>query len=197
MSPRGNKRCEYWFKDENRALELYETIKQRYPWNFAKVPDVEPAANVVNASPAVPPREQSLRVLVTARRRSSTKRRSREKNRQMIGEEILAGVGFREGTIRWVRVNRFERNRRHSQACINYHGCQCAVCGFDFAVSFPHGGIGFITVHHLKPLSKIRKNYKVDPINDLVPVCPNCHVMLHQREPPYTVIEMKARRNQR
>ena len=41
-------------------------------------------------------------------------------------------------------------------------------------------GQGFIHVHHIVPISKIGKEYKIDPINDLVPVCPNCHAMLHR-----------------
>lgn len=49
----------------------------------------------------------------------------------------------------------------------------------------------FIHVHHLKPLSEIRKEYKVDPIRDLRPVCANCHAVIHSRKPAYTMEEMK------
>ncbi len=35
-------------------------------------------------------------------------------------------------------------------------------------------GEGFIHVHHLKPLSEVGYEYRVDPIRDLRPVCPNC-----------------------
>jgi 5-methylcytosine-specific restriction protein A len=38
---------------------------------------------------------------------------------------------------------------------------------------------GFIHVHHLIPLSTIGTEYLVDPINDLRPVCPNCHAVIH------------------
>ena len=41
-------------------------------------------------------------------------------------------------------------------------------------------GTGYIHVHNLKPLSEIKEEYKVDPINDLRPVCPNCHSMIHK-----------------
>jgi len=34
-------------------------------------------------------------------------------------------------------------------------------------------------VHHLVPISKIGKKYRVDPIKDLRPVCPNCHAVIH------------------
>ena len=31
--------------------------------------------------------------------------------------------------------------------------------------------------------------YEVDSINDLVPVCPNCHAMIHRRKPAAYTIE--------
>ncbi len=52
-------------------------------------------------------------------------------------------------------------------------------------------GEGFIHVHHLKPLSEIGQEYEVDPIEDLRPVCPNCHAMLHRKKPPYTIEQLK------
>jgi 5-methylcytosine-specific restriction protein A len=38
---------------------------------------------------------------------------------------------------------------------------------------------GFIHVHHLVPLSETRGGYSIDPARHLVPVCPNCHAVLH------------------
>ncbi|WP_422678748.1 hypothetical protein [Christiangramia echinicola] len=37
----------------------------------------------------------------------------------------------------------------------------------------------------------MRKEYNVDPIRDLIPVCPNCHFMLHKRTPAFTIEELK------
>ena len=51
---------------------------------------------------------------------------------------------------------------------------------------------GFIHVHHLVPLSAIKEDYQLDPVNDLLPVCPNCHAMLHRRKPPFTPEQLKA-----
>ena len=51
---------------------------------------------------------------------------------------------------------------------------------------------GFIHVHHLVPLSAIKEDYQLDPVNDLLPVYPNCHAMLHRRKPPFTPEELKA-----
>jgi len=40
-------------------------------------------------------------------------------------------------------------------------------------------------------LSKIKKEHSPDPIKDLIPVCPNCHAMLHRKNPPFTPEEIK------
>ena len=50
----------------------------------------------------------------------------------------------------------------------------------DFENMYGELGKGFIHVHHIVPISMIGKEYKIDPIKDLVPVCPNCHAMLHR-----------------
>ena len=36
-----------------------------------------------------------------------------------------------------------------------------------------------IHVHHIVPVSEIGEEYVVDPVKDLIPVCPNCHMVLH------------------
>lgn len=38
---------------------------------------------------------------------------------------------------------------------------------------------GKIEVHHIIPIHLIPKEYKVNPETDLLPICPNCHTMLH------------------
>jgi 5-methylcytosine-specific restriction protein A len=50
---------------------------------------------------------------------------------------------------------------------------------------------GFIHVHHLTPLSTIGKEYRVDPIKDLRPICPNCHAVIHSRRPAMSIEEAK------
>jgi 5-methylcytosine-specific restriction protein A len=58
-------------------------------------------------------------------------------------------------------------------------------------------GKGFIHVHHKKPLAACRGSYQLDPEKDLVPVCPNCHAMLHTSDPPLSVEELKSIMGQR
>lgn len=90
--------------------------------------------------------------------------------------------GYVEGAMRIVNSKRYERNRDAREACIAHYGAKCNVpgCGFDFEEEYGELGIGFIHVHHVKPISEQNSEYVVDPINDLIPVCPNCHSMIHR-----------------
>lgn len=86
-----------------------------------------------------------------------------------------------EGAKTTVEVNKYERSSVARQKCIDHHGCYCNVCEISFEKVYAEVGKGFIHVHHLIPLNEIGEKYNVDPINDLIPVCPNCHAMLHRK----------------
>lgn len=95
-------------------------------------------------------------------------------------EEIENPDDLIEGAKKTMIVNRYERDPEARRRCIEAHGCYCHVCGLDFAARYGEVGEGFIHVHHKVPLSSIRKEYVVNPVKDLIPVCPNCHAMLHR-----------------
>ena len=107
-------------------------------------------------------------------------------------EELPAETPLFEGARLVVQVNAFERNPIARQQCIAYHGCNCSVCGFNFNDAYGSSAEGYIHVHHLKPLASIGKEYAIDPINDLRPVCANCHAVIHLRQPPYEIDELKG-----
>lgn len=87
---------------------------------------------------------------------------------------------FPEGAKKQIVVNAYERNRKARHLCIQKYGYRCYACGFDFKDFYGDIGSGYIEVHHIKPLSEINEEYIVDPINDLIPLCPNCHSMVHK-----------------
>lgn len=95
-------------------------------------------------------------------------------------EEIENPGELIEGAKKTMVVNQYERNPEARRQCIEAHGCYCHVCGLDFAKKYGEIGEGFIHVHHLVPISTIGEGYVVDPVKDLIPVCPNCHAMLHR-----------------
>jgi 5-methylcytosine-specific restriction protein A len=107
-------------------------------------------------------------------------------------EALPSEISYSEGAAHKITVNAFERNPQARAACLAKYGYSCAICSFDFKKKYGVIGEGFIHVHHTKPLAMIRSEYKINPIKDLVPVCPNCHAMLHTSEPPLSVSELKA-----
>ena len=109
-----------------------------------------------------------------------------------LPEEAVAKNSFVEGGLRQITVNAYERDPKARSACIKHHGPVCQVCGMNFEEIYGETGRGFIHVHHKRPLSSVRSTYKVDPKKDLVPVCPNCHAMLHKRKPPFDVEQLRA-----
>ena len=84
-----------------------------------------------------------------------------------------------EGIKTKVTVNKYERSSLARNRCIAKHGYRCKVCGMDFEQVYGDIGKKFIHVHHIIPISTIGKEYRIDYENHLVPVCPNCHAMLH------------------
>ena len=90
-------------------------------------------------------------------------------------------------------VNTYERNHEARQKCIERHGTVCTICDFDFGKTYGEQFKGMIHVHHLKMISDTDGEYVIDPINDLRPVCPNCHMVLHRKkEGCYSIDEIKA-----
>lgn len=97
-----------------------------------------------------------------------------------------------EGGIVRVQMNQHERNPRARAVCIAHYGASCQVCGLDFAQRYGKIGRGFIHVHHLRELSTRDGAYTVDPIQDLRPVCPNCHAMLHTKKPAMSIEQLRG-----
>lgn len=106
-------------------------------------------------------------------------------------EEPDPAMTFPEGTVQRVEVNRHERDPRARKIALARWGCRCAACDLDFSERYGEIGQGFIHVHHLIELSLVGPDYQVDPVKDLRPVCPNCHAMLHRRQPALSIDELK------
>ena len=121
---------------------------------------------------------------------------------QDLKERLEAGdtkeSELHEGTEEYTTSLKYERNPKARAACLAAHGTVCAVCGIDFSKAYGPEFAGTIEVHHIVPISQIGKDYVVDPVKDLVPVCPNCLTALHSKKGGvYTVEELKAMREGR
>jgi hypothetical protein len=113
--------------------------------------------------------------------------------RDMLPEEVVinAEQKFYEGSVRQITVNAYERDSEARRRCLDFHGFNCVVCGFNFEKKYGEAGKDFIHVHHLTPLSDIGEKYELNPVDDLRPVCPNCHAMIHKKKLLYSIEELK------
>jgi len=107
---------------------------------------------------------------------------------EQIREEI--SIGEVEGASYYSLVKHYERSRINRAACIEIKGADCAACGFNFGAIFGSLGEGYIHIHHIVPVSQLGPNYVINPGTDLIPLCPNCHAMIHRRNPPLTLSEI-------
>lgn len=107
-------------------------------------------------------------------------------------EEIDPSHPFWEGGRQQVYVNKYERDPKARARCLAEHGYACVACGFDFQRTYGAIGERYIHVHHLTEVHRRKRRYRVHPTRDLVPICPNCHAMVHTSRPCLTVSQLKA-----
>lgn len=98
-----------------------------------------------------------------------------------------------EGKSYITNSTQYERNPINRKACLEIHGYSCFVCGILMKDAYGEIGERYIEVHHIQPISSYKEARCIDPSVDLIPVCPNCHSMLHRRNPPYSVDELRSK----
>ena len=120
-------------------------------------------------------------------------------NSALIGDEagVLPedSVEVPEGAKTRVEVNRYERDSGARKLCLKHYDYTCQVCGLKFDERYGDFARNYMHAHHKTPLSQItdHENHTVDPLTDLVAVCPNCHAMIHHHpDNPITVEQLRA-----
>ncbi len=106
-------------------------------------------------------------------------------------EERLSFITV-EGKKKTVKTSQYERDPKLRRACLEKYGTRCAICGFDAAATYGEDFKGKIHVHHIVPLNKTGERKITE--NDLIPVCPNCHMILHSKGggSVYSIEEVKT-----
>ncbi|WP_255298261.1 HNH endonuclease [Brevibacillus dissolubilis] len=101
---------------------------------------------------------------------------------------------LKDGAPKYYYGKRYERRPENRQRAIEIHGLICKACGFDFEAVYGERGKNFIEVHHIKPLSTLDGGeMEIVPETDLVPVCSNCHRMIHRyKDEVLTVEQVKS-----
>lgn len=116
-------------------------------------------------------------------------------NPDEVEEDDSEQVSALEGTARRMLANRYERSRANRLRCIRHYGATCWVCDFDFKQRYGPAGDGLIVVHHVVPVSQLGPAYRLNPLRDLVPLCDNCHRMVHTQDPPISPEALRASLN--
>jgi len=96
-----------------------------------------------------------------------------------------------EGTVQYSNIKIRTRSAKLRKEAIRHFKdsegkIKCSICGFDFEEKYGNLGNGFIEIHHKKPIyTYLDQDYKqlVSKIlNNLIPVCSNCHRMIHRMD---------------
>lgn len=107
-------------------------------------------------------------------------------------DEIGAQAALTEGAVIRVTRNAYERNPAARPACLAHYGHRCFACNISLSERYGQIATDVIHVHHLVPLSQIKHTYRIDPIRDLLPLCPNCHSVAHLQRPPIAPAKLRA-----
>lgn len=99
-------------------------------------------------------------------------------------EEFQDNIEIKEGSLEGGVIDYYgkkhERNPLNRRKAIEYHGTICKICNFDFEDVYGKRGRNYIEIHHIKPLSTLNSEIVIDPRYDLIPVCANCHRIIHR-----------------
>jgi len=91
-------------------------------------------------------------------------------------------VSGEEGKKTKKYVTVYERDPKLRDAAIAIHGLSCVVCKFNFGQFYGEYAEGYIHIHHLTPVAELSQPTEVNPQTDLIPVCANCHSIIHRRK---------------
>lgn len=100
--------------------------------------------------------------------------------------------GAIEGLPQVLQCSAPSRSPANRRACLEYHGFSCQACGEALEEKYGEIGRYVIHVHHVRPLSQMSEPEALDPLRDLVPLCPNCHNIVHRTNPPLGINQLRS-----
>ena len=88
-------------------------------------------------------------------------------------------------------VSETDYKEKLKKECLEYYGAICDLCGFDFGYTYGEAYESCIDVHNHKQVEGEEILETTHPIEDLIPVCHNCHHVIHRTIPPISVEDMR------
>lgn len=89
-----------------------------------------------------------------------------------------------EGARSETRLSKAERDPLIRRAALRHYGLQCRAC--DLRASEAHAAM--IEIHHLDPIAEGERRTKLE---DVIPLCRNCHALAHTEGPPVPVERLR------
>ena len=99
-------------------------------------------------------------------------------------------LGQVEGKSKESLFTTYERSKKNRTLCLSFYGYDCQTCGQNMEEKYGVLGKEFIHVHHIEPLH-LSGLKKINPFEDLIPLCPNCHAIVHRESPPISIKKLK------
>lgn len=104
-------------------------------------------------------------------------------NKHFIPEDEIA-----EGKLVTTTNKTRKRSTKLRKYAFDYYSkigeIKCAVCNFNFEEKYGDYGKYYIELHHIKPVSVYEENGEITNLDEarknLVPLCSNCHRILHK-----------------
>jgi predicted HNH restriction endonuclease len=108
-----------------------------------------------------------------------------EKRKIEVFDETIT---IQEGVKKIVETRIYERSSKLRQIAIEHYtkngDILCNACQFSFQKFYGDIGKGYIEIHHIKPIFKYEDeelDKTIDKaLNNVVPLCSNCHRMIHR-----------------
>ncbi|MFT6559381.1 HNH endonuclease [Sneathiella sp.] len=117
--------------------------------------------------------------------------------RSEIAEKDFENVVIEEGAVQITSIKTRQRSRlliEYAKTHFSKQGViQCVGCGFEGQSKYGEIGAGLIEFHHLEPLYLAGNdgtgNELSEAITKVVPLCPNCHRVVHRNKDTMLSIE--------
>ena len=97
--------------------------------------------------------------------------------------------GVKEGKKANKNCDVIIRNRKLIKEKKETSDYKCEVCNFSFKEKYGDIGLKFIEAHHKNMLSF---GERITKLADIALLCSNCHSMIHKKNPPYKINELKS-----
>jgi len=83
--------------------------------------------------------------------------------------------------------SRFETDPDIRLSVLKFHGTSCGICGFNYEDFYGDLGRGYIQVHQIYENDEDMEDYDLQ--NDFIPICENCHGIIHRSKESHISIE--------